>query len=341
MARVTPKFLNLNDALTMSQISTPSNPASGKNKLYFKSDGNLYELNSSGVENIVGPGMSGSDWKNDLTWTTAAFGSITNLDVRYRRVGDSMEVSGQFTAGTTTGSTAAIILPTGYTLDTSKIGSSATFEQLGQLVRVVNTGSYAATNSGPFVLFSDGSTSDRLFISYSPVSSSFEKGLGDSQIGSGNGVAFMFTIPISGWSVNNGTNSPTPSMRAYNSSTTISSSLATINYTTTDYDNASGYSAGIYTVNQAGKFQVNASLLIAGTISLNNTLIMEIQKNGSVISRRTKYLLAGMTDGDIQISDIINCALNDTLRIQVSTSAVTPSIVSSNFDNFLSISKLN
>jgi hypothetical protein len=38
----------------MSQISTPSNPTSGYNKLYFKSDGKLYRLNSSGVETLIG-----------------------------------------------------------------------------------------------------------------------------------------------------------------------------------------------------------------------------------------------------------------------------------------------
>lgn len=36
--------------INMAQISTPSNPASGFNDVYFKSDGNLYILNSSGVE---------------------------------------------------------------------------------------------------------------------------------------------------------------------------------------------------------------------------------------------------------------------------------------------------
>lgn len=131
------------------------------------------------------------------------------------------------------------------------------------------------------------------------------------------------------------------SMRYYSSTTTISSSLATIVYATQDYDTDAAYSSGTYTVPQTGKYQVNASLLIAGTISLNNTLIMEIQKNGTVVSRRTVYLPASLTDGSVQVNDIINCATSDTLRIQVSTSAVLPTIVSSNFDNFLSIGKID
>lgn len=132
-------------------------------------------------------------------------------------------------------------------------------------------------------------------------------------------------------------------IRYFSSTSTISSSLSTITYATQDYDADSAYSSGTYTVQASanGKYQVNASLLIAGTIALNNTLIMEIQKNGTVVSRRTKFLLASMTDADIQISDIINCVATDTLRIQVSTTATLPTIVSSNFDNYLSICKVS
>ena len=44
------KSLNVLGALILSQIAKPANPSSGKNKLYFKSDDNLYKLNSAGVE---------------------------------------------------------------------------------------------------------------------------------------------------------------------------------------------------------------------------------------------------------------------------------------------------
>lgn len=43
------------DQLRLSEIATPSNPAAGKHKVYFKSDGSLYTLNSAGTElNIFG-----------------------------------------------------------------------------------------------------------------------------------------------------------------------------------------------------------------------------------------------------------------------------------------------
>lgn len=40
--------------LDIAQIATPSNPDSGRNKLYFKSDGKVYKLTSGGVESEVG-----------------------------------------------------------------------------------------------------------------------------------------------------------------------------------------------------------------------------------------------------------------------------------------------
>lgn len=43
------------------QITTPSNPSAGKFKFYFKSDGDMYKLNSSGVEEQVGGGGSAAE----------------------------------------------------------------------------------------------------------------------------------------------------------------------------------------------------------------------------------------------------------------------------------------
>lgn len=57
-----PTFATLGStaALLIDQIATPSNPASGKNKFYFKSDDNLYKLNNTGTESRVGGGDGGA-----------------------------------------------------------------------------------------------------------------------------------------------------------------------------------------------------------------------------------------------------------------------------------------
>lgn len=57
------------------QASTPSNPAAGFYKTYFKSDGKFYKLNSSGVETEIVTGGGGG---TTLTWgeTTIDFGAF-------------------------------------------------------------------------------------------------------------------------------------------------------------------------------------------------------------------------------------------------------------------------
>jgi hypothetical protein len=41
-----------------AQIATPASPSSGRNKLYFKSDGLAYKLNSSGTEQAIEPNLT-------------------------------------------------------------------------------------------------------------------------------------------------------------------------------------------------------------------------------------------------------------------------------------------
>lgn len=64
------------EAIGMKQVSTPSNPSSGYNKVYFKSDEKLYKLTSAGIELEVGSG--GGTAMAVLTKTTGY--SILNGD---------------------------------------------------------------------------------------------------------------------------------------------------------------------------------------------------------------------------------------------------------------------
>ena len=61
-------FKTFGDALSCTQIATPSNPGAGLNKLYFKADNKLYGLTSGGVETLLGP--SSSSGSQDYTQNT-------------------------------------------------------------------------------------------------------------------------------------------------------------------------------------------------------------------------------------------------------------------------------
>ncbi len=128
--------------------------------------------------------------------------------------------------------------------------------------------------------------------------------------------------------------------RYYASATSISGSLATVSWTTKDYDSHGAMSAGTYTVPVAGKYQVNSYIANSGTFILNTTLIMEIQKNGTVVSRAKYYAGGAVTQLEGGISDAISCLAGDTLRIQISNSGTSPVIVSSNSENWISITRV-
>lgn len=132
----------------------------------------------------------------------------------------------------------------------------------------------------------------------------------------------------------------TISARYYASGTSISGSLATISWTTKDFDTHGGMSSGTYTVPAAGKYRVTTQLTLAGTFALNNQNTIQIQKNGSAVSDATEYVAAAVTNYVIDIDDVISCAAGDTLRIQLSSGATLPTIVSSDTKNFISITRV-
>ena len=127
--------------------------------------------------------------------------------------------------------------------------------------------------------------------------------------------------------------------RAHASSTSLSGSLATIVWTTEDFDSTNSLdgSTGIFTCPIPGKYQVNTALALSGTFALNNTSIIEIQKNSSAQANVTEYSAAAVTNEHISASDIVSCVTGDTIRIQASSGATGPGIVSSNTKNYLSI----
>lgn len=128
--------------------------------------------------------------------------------------------------------------------------------------------------------------------------------------------------------------------RYFASVTALSGSLATINWTTKDFDSHLGMSSGTYIVPTSGKYQVQSSLAVAGTFALNNAVNMQLQKNGTAVSEDNAIAGGATTSMNVNCSDIINCLAGDTIRVQVSSSATTPTIAASNSKNFFSIARV-
>jgi hypothetical protein len=132
--------------------------------------------------------------------------------------------------------------------------------------------------------------------------------------------------------------------RYYSSSTSISSSLATIVYATKGWDTHGAYnsSTGIWTAPVSGKYQFNCALATAGTLALNSVIDMQVQQSGSSSQISEDKIYAGGVQTAITagVSDEFYCLAGDTIKVQVSSSATSPSIVSSNNQNYFSWSRI-
>lgn len=95
---------NFTGAFNMEQTATPANPSAGSNKFYFKADGKLYTLDSSGNEAQVGSG-SGGGVKNLIT-NGSADDTASSIFTPYQDSSGTRPADG--TGGTTTGITTSI-----------------------------------------------------------------------------------------------------------------------------------------------------------------------------------------------------------------------------------------
>ena len=66
------------DAITMNQIATPSSPAAGTDKIYFKADGNAYILNTNGTESILTSSLPSARAAIGLTSNYTSSGGASN-----------------------------------------------------------------------------------------------------------------------------------------------------------------------------------------------------------------------------------------------------------------------
>lgn len=81
---ITAAGLDFSSYLEMTEIATPSNPAAGKNRLYFKNDDQLYRLDSAGNERLIGLSFTSSNdnriVRSDGTGGTSIQESLVTLD---------------------------------------------------------------------------------------------------------------------------------------------------------------------------------------------------------------------------------------------------------------------
>jgi hypothetical protein len=185
-----------------------------------------YVIESRGIQNAAGVSLPVSDW-TAYTPTFTGFGTVSTSAFYWRRNGDSIEIEGTFTSGSSTATEARVTLPNGLVSDSTKIPA---IRMCGIYLRDETTTSHGGTILiEPNVSYFTFGSADG-FSGNSTNSISKANGLGIGSVFKITGVK----IPISGWSSGAGT-SPTLALsdwRSYPVTITASTTNPSLGTTT-------------------------------------------------------------------------------------------------------------
>lgn len=302
----------LGDAETYTQITTPSNPASGFNKLYFKSDNMLYQLTSGGTETTVTP-LDSPIWAENYTLSvTAGSGSLT-IALKNKAGNDpssSDPVKVNFRSSTLTTGTYTT------TTITSNTNMSLTFAG-------ANTMGFTSglSQSGWVYLFDDGGT-PRIGVSHTLYDAN-KIATGTSTLGTSNRTIytsggspssksfrilgkFFATNTTASWgsvqSVDIQPISQDPIEVAYNFSTgsaqtTSSGSIDPVTFADREIDTHGAWSNTTFTAPRDDTYKIDVNIETNGeTYTSGDRAFISINKNGTNTKRSFRWVAqAGVT----------------------------------------------
>jgi hypothetical protein len=237
----------------------------------------------------IGPAVS--DWVA-YTPTFTGFGTVSGVSFQSRRVGDSLEIHGTFTAGTVSATEARITL--GYnggnanvTIDSNKINSPV----------VIGSAVFANSASTLFGLWplANGANTYFNFGYQASAAAAINVAQVASFLGNNQSVSVNLIVPISGWSSNvqmsNDTDTRVVAANINNTSTqSITSSATKVSWQTVNFDshgsfdNVTNYR---YTVPVSGTYTFTGNLNFNAAGALLTASVF-LYKNGSAI--RSNYI---------------------------------------------------
>lgn len=235
-----------------------------------------------------------TDWSTNYSFApSSGFGTVSSASYLSRRVGDSLQVRVTFAAGTVSSSTAFLTMPSGLTIDSTKLPTSSSGSIIGTESMISNDGSpqniYTPATPYSGVVFYDGSTTNEVFITGLVQTHTLAKVGVSSITGNGNYFTFEFSVPISGWSSNTiGTGQGLVSATYYMSSNKNPSAGGQLNFDTLVFD--SGCLGGTCLVTTGSSWEFTAP--VSGQYNINSCVgfsagsadTTELFINGSVVT---------------------------------------------------------
>ena len=247
-----------------------------------------------------------TDWQA-YTPTLTGFGTATNVQFQWRRVGDNVEVRGKFTSGTSTATEARATLPSVTSADTGKIPSIQLVGMAANSAAAANSRTVLIEPSVGYVTFGITTSGPLTKANASAVASS------------GETVSFFGLVPVLGFSSSVQTSDQTDTRIVDFAGTQVSQAV-TANVTnisfTTVKDTHGAWSTNQYTVQAAGDYLVSASFLasVAGTAG-------DVYKNGSRVGAylgASAYTNGAATGGSALVTGLVT---GDIITVRSTQSA--------------------
>lgn len=251
-----------------------------------------------------------SDWES-YTPTFTGFGTVSTSNFQFKKNGDSVEIKGTFTAGTTTATEARVSLPAGLL---SK--AITNIQSCGSWFRDSSTtahgGSVLIESGVSYVTFGHPGTFGNSTIV--PTT----KDLGNSVLASSTGMTFTAKIPIQGWTSGNVTaasaNLSAPAIFfGTQTSQAVTANTTDISFTAST-DTLTAWSTNIYTVKVPGDYNLSFSCIS------NSAGASRIYKNGSFYAWGTSQAstnagTATMLLPGLKVGDTISVRYNQNATI--------------------------
>ena len=303
-----------------------------------------FELDNVSVgPQIIVKGPIVTDFESYTPTFGAGFGTVTNSSGRYKRVGDHVEIIVSCTTGTVAASLATISLPSGLSIDASKLNINNTTANPGSLVGQYNTSQPTAGMIGNIVTAPATSTS-LIYIAdrdgnagahLTPVN-------GSTTLSSSAVFSATVRVPILGWS-SNVVLSDDAGNRDISFAVTKSASQTGINtnntrvlvtWNTIESDSSASFNTTTsqFTAPESGKYFFSASITIAATnvLAANYALVFfknNVQITGYGIETPTAATAVGKDTSiilDLSKGDTIDVRLYGAGNNSVNTLTINP-----------------
>lgn len=253
-----------------------------------------------------------TDWQSytpTFSWCT-----VSSSNISWRRVGGKIEVFGSMVIASVSSNPGLIPLPSGLSLDTSKLVPRSTILGTYNDIRVSSTSVNPWTNNSNWIGYDTSyPNAVRLFIQSSSALYNLENA--NIAIGTGDTVTFEFSAPIAGWGSSVAMSSDSGDGRVvacnYSGNPTLQGgNFVTFGTRQFDTHNAYNTSNGTYTCPVSGVYRISTSFGNTGT-----GLQVYINRSGVLVA----YLFQTPANSTYVTSGSANviCNAGDTLKIAI------------------------